>query len=192
MGMPDMSNQKRKKLYQTKQGLPSWLPMQWNFDNSYDVRSGLFRCWKRDCAYVRDMLREWVGFVNNVQGEAPEKCDEFLHREPGHRRFLTGIGNAISHGNPLQERVDVATRGGVCVEICHDADVWIGVNHQPLRHDLRSISGDHQSLSVPQYHDNQTLRHIRSTHLDAPVGTLRRLTADVAQRYLRHWLQAGM
>ena len=26
MGMPDMSNQKRKKLYQTKQGLPSWLP----------------------------------------------------------------------------------------------------------------------------------------------------------------------
>ena len=26
MGMPDMNNQKRKKLYQTKQGLPSWLP----------------------------------------------------------------------------------------------------------------------------------------------------------------------
>ena len=26
MGIPDMNNQKRKKLYQTKQGLPSWLP----------------------------------------------------------------------------------------------------------------------------------------------------------------------
>ena len=26
MGMPDMNNQKRKKLYQTKQGPPLWLP----------------------------------------------------------------------------------------------------------------------------------------------------------------------
>ena len=26
IGMPDMNNQKRKQLYQAKEGLPSWLP----------------------------------------------------------------------------------------------------------------------------------------------------------------------